>query len=295
MAKTTDSNARTSNEKVRHILSLSGGKDSSALAIYMRDRDTWRERLGRPFIEPAETIEMEYVFCDTKEELQETYEYLDILEAFLGKRIVRLSDDRGFQHWLQVYGNYLPSPNMRWCTRMLKLKPFEEYVGNDLVHSYVGIRADENREGYISKKTNIIPIFPFKEDGITREDVIRILHESGASLPKYYEWRTRSGCYFCFFQRKAEWVGLMEHHPHLFERAKEYEKLNKTTGERYTWSHGESLEELSRPERVSEIKSNHEKLIRIERKSRPNRPLVEVLTDVLDDEEDEAGCTICHL
>jgi 3'-phosphoadenosine 5'-phosphosulfate sulfotransferase (PAPS reductase)/FAD synthetase len=295
LGKNAGSKARTSNEKARHILSLSGGKDSSALAIYMRDREAWRQRLGKPSKDPVESVEMEYVFCDTKEELQETYEYLDILEAFLGKRIVRLSDDRGFQHWLQVYGNYLPSPNMRWCTRMLKLIPFERYVGDDLVYSYVGIRADENREGYVSKKSNIIPVFPFKEDGITRDDVIRILNESGASLPKYYEWRTRSGCYFCFFQRKAEWVGLKEHHPDLFEKAKEYEKVNEATGERYTWSQGESLEELSRPERVAEIKANHERLVKIERKSRPNRPLVEVLTDVLDDEEDEQGCTICHV
>jgi 3'-phosphoadenosine 5'-phosphosulfate sulfotransferase (PAPS reductase)/FAD synthetase len=295
LGKNTEHKERAASDKVRHILSISGGKDSSALAIYMRDRDTWRERLGKRIAQPADKIDMEYVFCDTKEELRETYEYLDILEAFLGKRIVRLSDDRGFQHWLQVYGNYLPSPNMRWCTRMLKLKPFEEYVGDDLVYSYVGIRADENRDGYISKKPNIIPVFPFKEDGITRDDVMRILNESGASLPKYYEWRTRSGCYFCFFQRKAEWVGLMEHHPDLFEKAKEYEKQNKTTGERYTWSQGESLEDLSKPERVAEIKANHERLIKIERQSRPNRPLVEVFSDVLDDEEDEAGCTICHL
>lgn len=279
----------------RHILSLSGGKDSSALAIYMRDRDKWRRRLGKPVKERAERIEMEYVFCDTKEELPETYEYLDILEASLGRRIVRLSDERGFQHWLQVYGNYLPSPNMRWCTRMLKLIPFEKYVGDDLVYSYVGIRADENRDGYISKKPNIIPVYPFKEDGITRDDVMLILAESGAALPSYYEWRTRSGCYFCFFQRKAEWVGLKEHHPVLFEQAKGFEKVNEQTGEKYTWSNGESLEELSRPERVEEIKANHRKAMQIEQRSRPNRPLVEIFADVLDEEEDEHGCTICHI
>lgn len=295
MGSETHKNSETSSKKARHILSLSGGKDSSALAIYMRERDVWRRRLGKPIKEPAEKVEMEYVFCDTKEELPETYEYLSILEAFLGKRIVRLSDERGFQHWHQVYGYYLPSPNMRWCTRMLKLLPFEKYVGDDLVYSYVGIRADEDREGYISKKPNILPVFPFREDGITRDDVMCILKESGASLPKYYEWRTRSGCYFCFFQRKAEWVGLMENHPDLFQKAKEYEKSNDVTGERYTWSHGESLEELSQPKRVADIKSNHEKLVLIERKSRPNRPLVEVLADVLDEENDDSACTICHV
>lgn len=293
MNETDEANA--SGKRVRHILSVSGGKDSAALALYMRRRDFWRQQLGKPLTEPATPVEMEYVFCDTKEELKETYEYLDVLESHLGKPIIRLSDDRGFKHWLQVYGNYLPSPNMRWCTRMLKLKPFEDFVGDDEVYSYVGIRADEQRDGYVSKKPNIMPVFPFKEDGITRDDVIRILNESGAALPKYYEWRTRSGCYFCFFQRKAEWVGLMKNHPELFEEAKKYEKINEETGERYTWSQGESLEELSQPERVAQIKSNHEKAMKVERKSRPNRPLVEVLAEVLDQEEDEQGCTICHI
>lgn len=287
--------SKTNGTKARHIVNISGGKDSSALAIYLSKRDFWRKQLGKPIKEPAEKIDAEYVFCDTKEELPETYEYLKLLEAYLGKPIVHLTDDRGFKHWLQVFGNYLPAPNMRWCTRQLKLKPFEEYVGDDLVYSYVGIRADENRDGYISRKSNIIPIFPYKEDGIVHEDVIRILNESGAGLPSYYEWRTRSGCYFCFFQRKSEWVGLLEHHPDLFEEAKQYEKFNEVTGERYTWAQSESLEELSQPKRIAQIKANHEKAMKSERKLRPNRPLVEVLAEVLDDEDDEHACTICHL
>src|SRR5262245_58778370 len=123
----------------RHILSLSGGKDSTALAIYMRDR----------------VPEMEYVFCDTQKELPETYEYLGRLEAYLGKPIVRLNAERGFDHWLKLYNGYLPSSRMRWCTRQLKIRPFEKYVGNDPVVSYIGIRADEDREGYISTKPNI--------------------------------------------------------------------------------------------------------------------------------------------
>ena len=150
-----------SEKKVRHILSLSGGKDSSALAVLMRGK-----------------VEgMEYVFCDTDKELKETYEYLAKLEAFLGKPIVRLNADRGFDHWLKVYGGYLPSSRMRWCTRQLKLKPFEQYVGDDEVVSHVGIRADEDREGYISTKPNIKARFPFKEQGIDHAGVLRLLEE----------------------------------------------------------------------------------------------------------------------
>ena len=275
-------------KKIRHLLGLSGGKDSSALAVYMRDR----------------VPEMEYFFSDTGKELPETYEFLDRLEAFLGKPIVRLNMDpdpntnRDFDHWLTLYGGLLPSSQVRWCTVNLKIRPFEEYVGEDNAYHYIAIRADEDRVGYKPLKTsahrNIEPKYPFKEDGITKEDVYRILEESGLGLPDYYKWRTRSGCYFCFFQRKSEWVGLLEQHPDLFELAKEYEKFDHETGERFTWCQGESLEELSKPERIAQIKTNTEKAMASKKVVKPNRRLIEILTDAHDDEDDEEPCLICH-
>ena len=265
----------------RHILSVSGGKDSAALAIYMKDR----------------VPEMEYIFCDTLKELTETYEYLKRLEGVLGKKIERLgikqNEELGFDYWLKMFGELLPSAQVRWCTRMLKIKPFEDHVGDDLVYSYIGIRADEDRDGYISSKPNIIPVYPFKEDGIVLEDVRRILDENGVGYPEYYNWRTRSGCYFCFFQRKSEWVGLLENHPDLFELAKSYEKVNSRTGEAFTWNQRESLEELSQPERVAEIKARHQKLQ--EREKKKSSRLVDIFEEALDGEDDDFGCLVCHL
>jgi 3'-phosphoadenosine 5'-phosphosulfate sulfotransferase (PAPS reductase)/FAD synthetase len=265
-------------ETVRHILSLSGGKDSTALAIYMRDR----------------IPEMEYVFCDTHKELPETYEYLNKLEAFLGKPIVRLSDERGFDHWLKIYGNYLPSSRMRWCTKILKIKPFEKYVGDDSVLMYVGIRDDEDRSAYVSTKPNIKVVMPFKDDRIDIEGVRRILDGSGIGLPTYYEWRTRSGCYFCFFQRKKEWAELSRRHPELFELSKQYEKYDEERDVRYTWNQKESLEELSRPERLAEIDAQHEERLARQQKRRPNQPLIEILADALDAENFDEPCFFCH-
>jgi hypothetical protein len=213
----------------------------------------------------------------------------------LGRPIARLNAERGFDHWLSLYNGYLPSSRIRWCTRQLKIRPFEKYVGDDPVISYIGIRADEDREGYISTKPNITARYPFKEAGIVKSDVYRILEESGLGVPEYYKWRTRSGCYFCFFQRKAEWVGLREKHPDLFELAKSYEKIDPETGERYTWSQSESLVDLEQPARVEEIKRNHAKVLAKEQTVRPNRPLVEILAEVHDDEDDGQGCLICHL
>lgn len=254
----------------RHILSLSGGKDSSALAVYMRGK----------------VPEMEYVFCDTGKELAETYEYLAKLEAFLGKPIVRLNPERGFDHWLEVYGGYLPSPRMRWCTRQLKLKPFEEYIGDDPVVSYVGIRGDEDRTGYISTKPNIRAVFPFKEAGLGHADILRLLEESGLGLPDYYKWRSRSGCYFCFFQRKVEWAGLLEHHPDLYEASQAYEKVDPETGQRFTWSQSESLTELAQPDRLVQIRGS--------KSSVGKEPAGNRLADLLDDDDDDA-CAICTL
>ena len=264
-------------KKQRHILSLSGGKDSTALALYMRDK----------------VDDMEYVFCDTGEELKETYEYLDKIRAQLGKPIERLNPDRDFKHYLDMYNGVLPDPRTRWCTRMLKLKPFEKYVGDDPVRLYVGIRADEsNRTGYISTKPNITTCFPFVEDGLRHKDILRILEDSGLGLPEYYKWRSRSGCYFCFFQQRREWIGLYENHEKLFLKAAAFEKVNPNTGEYFTWVQGKTLMQLL--EHAEDIKQEYQKrLARGRRKGMdPDAPLMDIFPG---DDDSQGSCLICHL
>lgn len=261
----------------RHIVSLSGGKDSTALAIFLRDH----------------IPQLEYVFCDTQKELPETYEYLDMLEAFLAKPIVRLNAARGFDHWLDMHAGMLPNQRVRWCTAHLKIQPFEAFVGDDPVWSYIGIRADEQRSGYISTKRTITPVYPFKEFGIDRAGVMTLLEQSGIGLPTYYEWRQRSGCYFCFFQRSIEWVGLLERHPDLFEEAKRYEEQNGGNG--FYWRQKERLSDLQDPKRIMEIKQHHEQRMKRERDNSANKTLIELQELALDAENDENGCNICHL
>ncbi len=271
--------------KVRHILSLSGGRDSTALAIYLRNR----------------IPDLEYVFCDTEKELPETYEFLDRVEAFLGQPIVRLKHDgRGFDHWLAVYCGYLPSTRMRWCTRHLKIHPFEHFVGDDEVVSYIGIRADEDRSGYLSTKSNITARYPFKEDGIVKQDVLQILSESGLGVPHYYRWRSRSGCFFCFFQQRIEWVGLYENHRDLYLEARDYEK-SSPDGTRYTWNGDESLDELCTPERIAEIKAEYQRRMAWGRKRQAkSRPLIDVMADDSaiyshdDGYEPDGVCEVCR-
>ncbi|WP_281187914.1 phosphoadenosine phosphosulfate reductase family protein [Vibrio harveyi] len=302
-------------KKTKHVLGLSGGKDSAALAIYM----------AREYPE----IDIDYFFTDTGYELPEVYEFVDELESLLGKPILRLnhnervvnSDVKVFNKLLVEHNNYLPSGRQRWCTIKMKLEPFEKWINPLLregyeVYSYVGIRADEPwRDGFIPNEAqkNLKIKMPFAEDGIKRAGVISILDSAGIGLPKYYEWRSRSGCTFCFFQRKIEWVRLMERYPEAFEEAKAFEKQAETSenGETFYWmGPNEPLTTLENPERVSQIKENHEKsLARFEKKkAREKRrrlglhamvdesQIIDTLymDEIYDDLEGGGACVTCY-
>ncbi|MBK6483957.1 MAG: phosphoadenosine phosphosulfate reductase family protein [Chitinophagaceae bacterium] len=366
-------------KNVRHVLGISGGKDSGALAIYMKDK--------------YPHLDIEYYTCDTGKELDETYQLIDNLEIYLGKKIIRLkafegSTDAPFDHKLKTLSGFLPSQQFRWCTKSLKLEPFEKFVASDNVISYVGIRGDEDRDGYISRKPNIQTIFPFRkniwsedviakilsnnnskqvlnlysiiastknsnrfkeilkqplsinftqvqklnlllginikefnalvfsflkttsyplaqeeyfalidnDEILVRDDIFRILEESGVGVPQYYNKidfevngkegqysRSRSGCYFCFYQQKIEWIWLYEQHPDKFQLALEYEK------EGYTWNQDETLTDLIKPERIQGIKEEY--LKRFEKNSQPKS---EYLLDILNEAEGE-GCAACFI
>jgi 3'-phosphoadenosine 5'-phosphosulfate sulfotransferase (PAPS reductase)/FAD synthetase len=275
----------------KHVLGISGGKDSAALAIYM----------SKEYPE----LDIDYFFTDTGEELPEVYEFLTKLESKLGKPITRLNPHKDFSFWLREFNHFLPSAQTRWCTIKLKLEPFRKWVNSWLkeghtVYSYVAIRADEDyREGYSSNHPNLKIRLPFREDNIDKEGVFELLAASGIGLPKYYEWRSRSGCTFCFFQQKIEWVRLKKTHPEAFENAKELEKTAESHGSPFTWTQGESLTILEQPERIKQIEKDFEKRVarnQAKREKFPNalRETVVDIDDIYDVDEGNGSCNICH-
>lgn len=294
-------------KKIKHVLGLSGGKDSSALALYMKET--------RP------ELDIEYFFTDTGYELPETNAFIDQLEERLGyinrlnARSLNNIEGRGevdFSSLLKKHQNFLPSQRDRWCTIQLKLKPFEQWAetliadGYEIIN-YVGIRADEpNRTGLLTSDKPITTVMPFRDDGIVKSDIENILNRNGLELPEYYSWRSRSGCSFCFYQKKIEWIRLKENHPDLFEQAKEFEKgeNNNVVGERFYWmGKGEPLETLEDPERRAQIITNHEKKVeRFKKKKRRNALLGDIegvceftdLDEIYDDVEGGGACITCY-
>jgi len=167
----------------------------------------------------------------------------------------------------------------------------------ETVISYVAIRSDEEyREGYQSKKDKLLVRLPFKDASIDKAGVIEILEGSGLGLPDYYDWRSRSGCTFCFFQQKIEWVRLRERHPEAFEEAKRYEKTALEHGSPFTWSQGESLTDLEKPDRQEQIKADHERRLaraRARLQANPLRPEASIDLDEVYGGAAKA-CLTCH-
>ena len=242
-------------KKEYHILSLSGGKDSTALAFFMRENM------------PEIFERLKLVFFDTECDLSETYEYLNKIEMYLNKKIEYIKPELSFEQLYQIY-KFIPSTRYRWCTTGMKINPFRKYM-NKLINEcnaqkinlYVGIRSDEPTriENYqkqnIEKDDGILKThYPLAEYGLIKKDVFDILTNNGIGFPKYYEWRSRSGCYFCFFQKKIEWVNLLERHPKLFEKALYFEKIG---GKNFTWCQDMSLEELKKSEIIEKIKNKY--------------------------------------
>lgn len=195
-----------------YVLPVSGGADSSALAILMH----------KMFPE----VVFKMIFTDTGAEEPEIYTTLDELENFLGRPIERLTNGDSLWSLIDQWGGFLPSPQARWCTNSLKREPFEKWIKQFVgaqKHMFVGIRADE-QDRLSFTLDGVGTEMPLLDMGVMREDVFDVLTRT-IGIPRYYQRRTRSGCSVCPFQRRSEIVGLLQEKPVEFRRGAEYEKL----------------------------------------------------------------------
>ncbi len=222
----------------RHIIPISG-KDSLCTAIVQTAREP--------------NLPYEYLFCDVRMELPETYAWLDAMERQLGFKLVRIG--KSLENVIAEKG-MLPSHQRRFCTKSCKIFPIQEFVGSTLTVQYIGIRADEEQRlvGAFERKETEMR-YPLIEMGITLPMVYKLLDDRKLLPPSFFwqrlwdevwercnrlsrswletispwtkaslfSWRSRGNCFMCFYQRLYEWVGLLEHHPELFEKAERLE------------------------------------------------------------------------
>ena len=206
----------------QHWIPVSGGADSSALAILMH--------LMYP------EVPFKLLFTDTLAEEPEIYTTLDKLEAFLGVQIIRLKPELGLYELIEKFGGYMPSASSRYCTRELKLRPWEAFLKgqmqqNQAVHTYVGVRADESSRLAFAHPL-IETHMPFLDLDLRRKEVYRVLANT-IGIPRSYDRRSRSGCSCCPFQRTTELVGLYQAQPIEFKRGMRVEKPSASDADRF--------------------------------------------------------------
>ena len=191
--------------KQYHVVALSGGKDSTAMALALQKK------------EPRDYI---FVCTPTGDELPTMFEHWARLEKILGSEIIKLRAkfdlNELIDHWKAI-----PNGRMRWCTRVLKIEPFQAFIMklalNGVVTCYVGLRADEEtREGSIFS----IPVnqrFPLREWNWRLDEVWGFLNEQKIRVPK------RTDCARCFNQRLGEWWELWSGESAIYSHAESQE------------------------------------------------------------------------
>lgn len=186
---------------MKHIVALSGGKDSTAMALRLAE------------IEPRDYT---YICTPTGNEPDEMIAHWTKLECLLHKKIHRITT--GTLEGLIQQQNCLPSHRMRWCTRRLKIEPTIDYFrANAPAVLYVGLRADEDeREGIYGDE--VVNDFPFRRWGWDETDVLDYLHRREIAIPY------RTDCEWCYDQTLREWRKLWRDNPASFARAADYEE-----------------------------------------------------------------------
>ncbi len=282
---------------MRHLILISG-KDSLATALVQTAR--------KP------DLDYEYVWNDVAAELPETYAWMERVQQKTGWQVKRIG--KNLIDMIAGYGGFLPGPRSRYCTRRCKIEPTEEYIGQDDCTVYYGLRADEDRTGYVPiGKPNITPAYPLRECNIDLQGVFSILDAQQLTPPDFFwprlhaavserlgawpNWeaqlsriekrilfggRTRANCAMCFFQKQVEFLWLLETHPDLFAQA---EAMGKP-GE-YSFQPGFFLHYLHDEKKRQEVFERHVR--------QTARKVAAKFQGSLFEQEDDLALTSCGL
>ncbi len=214
---------------VFHTVSLSGGKDSTAMLLLMIEKKM-----------PIDSV----LYADTTMEFPEMEAHIAKLDDLLyhkrGIHITTLRHPHGFEwlmfdipikgeramagrisksHPLTGYG--WPTMQIRWCTKELKTRLIRKEVNrlkkekNALHH--IGIAADEAHRCKDDPQNR----YPLVEWGITEAQALQICYDRGYDFGGLYKIYHRASCWCCPLQRIDELRKLRIYHPELWEQLRE--------------------------------------------------------------------------
>ena len=206
-----------------HVVALSGGKDSTAMALRLKE------------LKPD--TDFTYVCTPTGNELPAMFQHWSKLRETLGGKFIPIMG--GTLEGIIDKEKMIPNWRARFCTRMLKIEPFAAWLmtqskNYDHVFSYVGLRADEEERvgGDYTKVPDVEMIYPMRQWEWGINDVLNYLEQKNIVIPE------RTDCAWCFFQTLGEWWVLWKEHPELYQQGVDIEEKHGYTfrsDSRDTW------------------------------------------------------------
>lgn len=181
-----------------HVVAISGGKDSCAMALRLKELNP--------------DIDYQYVITPTGDELPEMDKHWANMEQKLGKLFIRLSVMSLYDCIKQE--KMIPNFRARFCTRILKIEPIIDFM--NMLDSgstmYVGLRADEDgRLGLLQPDAVFQVVYPLRDWSWCLPDVLGYLDQQGIKIPK------RTDCGACFYQKLSEWRDLLYKYPDRYQ------------------------------------------------------------------------------
>jgi len=200
---------------MKHIVSFSGGKDSTAMLLMMIEKDMQVD---------------EIVFCDTGMEFPHMYKHIEEVIAYTHRNITILKNEKSFKYYLGSHvkkngqvGYGFPDFKNRWCTTLLKQNLMKRHCRNSI--EYHGIAIDEiNRTLKNNDKRDIR--YPLVDWGITEKQALKYCYSKGFKWGGLYEKFNRVSCWCCPLSRLGELEILYREFPELWEELIELDKLS---------------------------------------------------------------------
>ena len=211
--------------KQLHIVSFSGGKDSTALLCKMLEKGMKVDKI---------------IFCDTGVEFPQMYDHIKKVENYIGREITIVKSEKSFEYYMcdhiktrgknkgkKGYG-WMDFRN-RWCTSQLKIQPYNRYLkqykkqGYEIIE-YHGIAVDEKERTEKNKSKDRIIKYPLVDWEMTEKDCLEYCYSLGFDWGGLYKKFNRVSCYLCPLSRLGEIEIVYKYFPELWNKMKELDK-----------------------------------------------------------------------
>ena len=206
---------------MKHIISFSGGKDSTAMLLMMIEKEMQID---------------EIIFLDTGVEFPEMYKHIEKVERYIDRKITKLKAENSYEYMMFEHekkkgknkgqkGYSWADFRNRWCTQYLKKQVMNRYLKekykNIEIIEYHGIAADETKRLVKNREKNIK--YPLAEWGIIEKEALEYCYNKGFDWDGLYKKFDRVSCWCCPLKNLKELKVIYKEYPKYWEKLKEWD------------------------------------------------------------------------